>query len=103
MSDSDKIKIVNKSNFDAEAKTGDVLIDFSAAWCGPCKRQLPILEKFAEETGFKVVKVDIDDSPDIAKQFSIRSVPTLVLVKDGQAVKSRSGLASMEELKKIVS
>ena len=80
---------VNEKNFEAEVMKADklVLIDFYADWCGPCKSMAPRLEEFAgENTGVKVVKINVDESRNLAALFQIRSIPTLVTMKDGAAI-----------------
>ena len=96
---------VDDSNFETEVTNaiGPVLVDFGATWCGPCKRQLPILEKFAaENAGVKVCKVDIDDAPATAAKFHIRSVPTLMLFNAGAPSGSKVGLTSLAEMSTFV-
>ncbi|MDZ5761799.1 Thioredoxin [Candidatus Cyrtobacter comes] len=92
------VGIVNDSNFNSKVSTssGYVLVDFWAEWCGPCRRLLPIMEEMHEELGGKlqIVKVNIDDSPESASAMSIRSVPTLILFKDGQKVDLKVGSLS---------
>ncbi len=88
------------SNFNSSIPDqGLVLVDFHAGWCGPCKAMAPALEAFAaENTGVKVVKVDVDEAPDAALGFRVRSVPTLVLLKDGNVLKQASGAMSKSQL-----
>lgn len=83
-----------------EAKT-PVLIDFFAIWCGPCKMLMPILEGLEKEYEgkVKIVKIDVDASPDTSNQFGIQSIPTLVFMKDGREIERLSGFKSKEELK----
>lgn len=98
---------VDDSNFDVEVLNSNlpVLVEFGAAWCGPCQRQLPVLEKLAEEYSnkLKVVKLDIDDSPTVTSKYGIRSVPTLVLFKDGVKLEIKVGLTSQAILKQLLS
>jgi thioredoxin 1 len=79
-------------------KSGFVVIDFFATWCGPCKRVAPFFEKLAEEyVGMKFLKVDVDESAEIAEEFQIRAMPTFVFLKDGVVVKRVEG-ADMAQL-----
>ena len=86
---------LTKNNFDSEVlKSKDkVLIDFWATWCGPCRMVSPIVDEIAEEApqGVKVCKVNVDDEPELAQQFQVMSIPTLVVMKDGKPVASSVG------------
>lgn len=97
---------VDDSNFETEVVESKlpVLVDFSATWCQPCQRQMPLLEKFAAENGgrVKVVKVDIDDSPMITSKLKIKGVPTLMLFQEGSSVASKVGLTSLAEMNNLV-
>jgi thioredoxin 1 len=82
-----------------------VLIDFWAEWCAPCRRQSSIIEQLADELdGTAIVaKLDVDANPELAGQFSVMSIPTLVTMKAGKIVGSKTGVTSREELLKMIS
>jgi thioredoxin 1 len=80
-----------------------VLVDFYADWCGPCKRLAPVLDELAQETpDARIVKIDIDRSPKVAAHYGVRSIPTLILFKDGKPVTRRTGLSSKASLKELL-
>lgn len=80
-----------------------VLVDFFATWCGPCKMLGPILEEVADETdALKIVKVDIDENMDLAQNFGIMSVPTLILFKDGEEFDRQIGFRPKEQLLEMI-
>ena len=81
-----------------------VLVDFYATWCGPCKMQTPILKEFAEEVGDKVeiVKVDVDENADIASKYSIQSIPTIMVFKDGEVKEKAVGLTVKANLSQML-
>ena len=93
---------VDSANFAAEVlqSATPVLVDFYATWCGPCKMLAPVVEQIAEERAgsLKVCKLDIDAANDIAMQYRIMSVPTLLLFKDGQVVEQLVGAQPKERL-----
>jgi len=97
---------VNESNFDQEVLKSDklVLIDFYADWCGPCKSLAPRLEKFAEDNKdkVKVVKVNVDESPNLAGAFGVRSIPTLVTMRGNEAIYMVTGAVPNDTLEKLV-
>ena len=89
-----KVLHVNKDNFHNEVLNSDkpVLLDFFASWCGPCRMVGPILDEIAEEReDIKVCKVDIDEQPELASRYRIMSVPTLMVLKDGNIVDQSIG------------
>ena len=97
--------LVNKNNFQEEVLSSDkpVLVDFWAPWCGPCRMVLPIIEEIAEENeDIKVVKINVDEDPDLANQFGVMTIPTLYVFKNGQAVNHRSGAMPKEQILAMV-
>ncbi len=90
-----------KTNFKAMlAGDAPVLIDFHATWCGPCQTMAPILEEVKREFGenLKILKVDVDKNKSLAMRFMVRSVPTLILFKNGEQVWRQAGLLTKREL-----
>lgn len=87
------MKIVNTEEFNALMNEDAVLVDFFATWCGPCKMLTPVLESVTNKLDgkVKIVKVDVDESPDLAQRFGIMSVPTMILFKKGQQATAFSG------------
>ena len=85
---------INRENFSQEVLNADkpVLLDFWAPWCGPCRMVVPMVEAIAEERpDIKVGKVNIDEEFELAKEFGIMSIPTLVVMKDGRIVRQSTG------------
>lgn len=85
---------INKDNFHNEVMNSEkpVLLDFWASWCGPCRMVVPIVEQIAEErSDIKVGKINIDEEPELATQFGIMSIPTLMVIKNGEVVTKAVG------------
>jgi len=96
--------ILTNQNFEEEVKEGLVLVDFFATWCGPCKMMEPVISKIAEEYKgkVKVGKVNVDDENELAMKYQISSIPTLILFKDGNPIKSLIGLSSKTEIENMI-
>ena len=92
---------VNKANFDTEIKASErvVLLDFYADWCGPCRMVAPIIEEIAEErSDILVGKINVDEAPELAMQFGIISIPTIIVMKNGEAVNKIVGARPKAEI-----
>jgi thioredoxin 1 len=94
---------ITQANFQSDVieASGPVLVDFWAEWCGPCKAVAPILDELAKEFGGQVTiaKVNVDEEQDIAGQFGIRSIPTMILFKDGKPFSMKVGAMPKPQLK----
>jgi len=92
-------------NFDDIIKSSKpVLVDFSAAWCGPCKMMRPVLEKLKKKMGdrVRILKVDVDKNPSLSQKYNIRSVPALILFINGQNKWTGSGVMSSDYLENVI-
>ena len=100
--DSDKVKILTDQNFSFKTKTGTVLVDFWASWCMPCKLMVPVLNELSEEMDGRVsiAKLNVDEAKATAAKFSVRSIPTLILFKNGKEVHRFVGVKSKDYLLK---
>ena len=97
---------ITKENYETEVLKSDklVLIDFYADWCGPCKMMSPIIDEIAEEVGdkIKVGKINVDENQELAIQYNIVSIPTLMFLKNGKLLKTIVGFHSKGELNEII-
>ena len=95
---------LNENNFNlVENNKGVSLLDFYADWCGPCRMVMPIVEEIAgEREDLLVGKINVDESSDLARKFGIISIPTLIVMKDGEVVNRVSGAKSKEKILELV-
>lgn len=95
---------LTSENFDKEALRADkpVLVDFWATWCGPCRMVSPIVEELADELDgtVKVGKINVDEQPDLAAKYGVMSIPTLILLKDGQVSATSVGARPKEDIRR---
>lgn len=92
---------INKNNFVEEVMNSEkpVLVDFWASWCGPCRMVVPIVEQIAEEyPEYKVVKVNVDEEPELAAQFGVMSIPSLMVFKNGEVVNKSVGAKNKKQI-----
>lgn len=103
---SQNVRLVNDSNFQAEVlSSGEpVLVDFTATWCGPCKAIAPFIDQLADEYQgkFRVAKIDVDESPNIASKYGIRGVPALYVFKGGEVVATQVGAAPKAKIAELM-
>lgn len=93
---------LTEDNFNTEVLNSDktVLVDFWASWCGPCRMVSPIVDEIAEESdgSFLVGKINVDEQPDLAAQFNVMSIPTLIVFKKGSVAQSAVGVRSKQDI-----
>lgn len=98
------IKHVEKmEDLQQELKKGDVLLDFFATWCGPCRMIAPILEGLDKKEDFpvQIVKIDVDDAPELAGAFGVETIPTLFFFSEGKAVRKYSGFLREDQIREF--
>lgn len=100
------INIFNEENFQNEVLNSDkiTIVDFYADWCGPCKMMSPVIDKIAEENAetIKVGKVNVDESQDLAMKYNVMSIPTILIFKDGNILKTFIGVTSKQEIEEFI-
>ena len=107
MTENGKVLEITDQNFTAEVRdqTGLSMVDFWAAWCGPCRLVAPIVEKLAEdyaEQGLRVGKLDVDQNPETASQYGVRSIPTILFFKNGELVDKVVGAVPRPQLEQRI-
>ena len=101
---SEKVKTLTDSNFDDEKKSGVLLVDFWAEWCGPCRRLGPTVDALATEFDGRatVAKLNVDENPTIPERYAVRGIPTLLLFKEGELTETIVGLRGKEDIAKMI-
>lgn len=94
------MKTVSENEFEAEVlnKPGLVLVDFFATWCGPCMMLAPVLEEISAAGEVEVVKVNVDENPNIAHKYQIASIPTMIYFRNGEMIAKEVGLREKDEI-----
>ena len=100
------VNVFNEENFENEVINSDktTIVDFYADWCGPCKMMSPIIDKIAEENAenIKVGKVNVDENQDLAMKYNVMSIPTILVFKNGNLVKTFIGVTSKSEIEEAI-
>lgn len=97
------VEEINENVFEEKIKSGKVLVDCYASWCGPCRMLSPIIDELSNEvSNYKFYKLNVDDAPDVSVRYGIMSIPTLLIFENGELKETLVGFKSKEELKKIL-
>ena len=93
-----KLITLNQENFEQVVSSGKVLVDFWAAWCGPCRMLSPVVDEVAEEVNTAVAKCNIDENPALAERYNINVIPTLIVLENGKEVARSVGVVSKQKI-----
>ena len=97
------VKQITDKEFDESIKTGKVLVDFYAEWCGPCKMLSPIVDELSEELkDISFYKLNVDESDEVVRKYSVMSIPTLLIFENGELKNTSVGFKSKDELKEML-
>lgn len=95
------LKHYNNENFN-ELTKNKVLVDFYASWCGPCKMLSPVLDSLSEEIDIDIIKIDVDKHNDLAREYGVMSIPTLILFENNNELKRTLGFMDKEKIKEFI-
>lgn len=99
------VRHINEKSFDEEVKNkkGVYLVDFYATWCGPCMMLAPVLDEIANSrAGYNILKVDVDENPNISSELKIDTIPTICVYKDGELVEKQVGFRNKDEIINLI-
>ena len=96
------MRLVEEKDYDEViAESNNIIVQLSADWCGPCRQLTPVLESIGSEKGIEVIKVNIDSNPSIVAKYSVRSIPRILFIKEGQVVNDMTGNQGRQKLEAV--
>lgn len=97
------VKKINGSEFEQVKNNKAIIVDFSAEWCGPCKMLAPVMEQLSDEiTDVEFYNIDVDENPDLAREYRIMNIPAVIAIKGGQVAGQQIGLVSKDDMKGFI-
>ena len=97
------VKKINSSEFEQVKNNKAIIVDFSAEWCGPCKMLAPVMEQLSDEiTDVEFYNIDVDENPDLAREYRIMNIPAVIAIKGGQVAGQQIGLVSKDDMKGFI-